>query len=66
MVVGHGEGWALYAERLMGELGYLDNPDYELGMLRAQAMPRYWAGGAGSEELPTDRRAPGRTEEREG
>ena len=35
---GHGEGWALYAERLMGELGYLDNPDYELGMLRAQAM----------------------------
>jgi uncharacterized protein (DUF885 family) len=37
-VSGHGEGWALYAERLMGELGYLDNPDYELGMLRAQAM----------------------------
>jgi uncharacterized protein (DUF885 family) len=35
---GHAEGWALYAERLMGELGYLDNPDYELGMLRAQAM----------------------------
>jgi uncharacterized protein (DUF885 family) len=35
---GHGEGWALYAERLMGELGYLENPDYELGMLRAQAM----------------------------
>ena len=32
------EGWALYAERLMGELGYLDNPDYELGMLRAQAF----------------------------
>jgi len=22
----------------MGELGYLENPDYELGMLRAQAM----------------------------
>lgn len=35
---GYIEGWALYAERLMGELGYLDNPDYELGMLRAQAM----------------------------
>jgi uncharacterized protein (DUF885 family) len=35
---GHGEGWALYAERLMGELGYLDDPASELGMLRAQAM----------------------------
>jgi uncharacterized protein (DUF885 family) len=35
---GHAEGWALYAERLMGELGYLDEPAYELGMLRAQAM----------------------------
>ncbi len=37
-VSGHGEGWALYAERLMGELGYLDDPAYELGMLSAQAM----------------------------
>ena len=35
---GHAEGWALYADRLMGELGYLDDPAYELGMLRAQAM----------------------------
>jgi uncharacterized protein (DUF885 family) len=35
---GYGEGWALYAERLMGELGYLDDPAFELGMLRAQAM----------------------------
>ncbi len=35
---GHGEGWALYAERLMGELGYLDDPAWELGMLGAQAM----------------------------
>jgi len=35
---GHAEGWALYAERLMGELGYLDDPAYELGMLRAHAM----------------------------
>lgn len=35
---GHGEGWALYAERLMGELGYLDVPDYEFGMLRAHAL----------------------------
>jgi uncharacterized protein (DUF885 family) len=32
------EGWALYAERLMGELGYLENPAYALGMLRAQAL----------------------------
>lgn len=37
-VSGHVEGWALYAERLMGELGYLENPDYRLGMLAAQAM----------------------------
>jgi uncharacterized protein (DUF885 family) len=36
-VSGHIEGWALYAERLMGEFGYLDNPDYLLGMLAAQA-----------------------------
>lgn len=35
---GHGEGWALYAERLMGELGYLEVPDYEFGMLRAHAL----------------------------
>lgn len=35
---GHAEGWALYAERLMGELGFLEDPAYELGMLRAQAM----------------------------
>ena len=37
-VPGYSEGWALYAERLMGELGYLQNPAYELGMLRAQAF----------------------------
>ena len=35
---GYVEGWALYAERLMGELGYLDNPDYYLGMLASQAL----------------------------
>lgn len=35
---GYVEGWALYAERLMGELGYLENPDHYLGMLRAQAL----------------------------
>ena len=32
------EGWALYAERLMGELGYLENPDYYLGMLAGQSL----------------------------
>ena len=37
-VSGYGEGWALYAERLMGELGYLEEPEYELGMLSAQAL----------------------------
>ncbi|MAF53637.1 MAG: DUF885 domain-containing protein [SAR202 cluster bacterium] len=35
---GYVEGWGLYAERLMAELGYLENPDYYLGMLRAQAL----------------------------
>lgn len=33
---GHGEGWALYAERLMRELGYLDRDGVLLGMLDAQ------------------------------
>ena len=33
---GHGEGWALYAERLMRELGYLDDDGDLLGMLDAQ------------------------------
>jgi uncharacterized protein (DUF885 family) len=37
-VSGHLEGWALYAERLMGELGFLEVDDYRLGMLSAQAM----------------------------
>lgn len=35
---GHAEGWALYAERLMAELGYLDNSDHHLGMLVSQAF----------------------------
>ena len=35
---GHGEGWALYAERLMDELGFFERPEYRLGFLRAQAM----------------------------
>jgi uncharacterized protein (DUF885 family) len=37
-VSGHGEGWALYAERLMDELGGFDRPEYRVGFLRAQAM----------------------------
>ncbi|HET7328486.1 MAG TPA: DUF885 domain-containing protein, partial [Nocardioidaceae bacterium] len=37
-VSGHGEGWALYAERLMQDLGYLDDPGDLLGMLDAQAF----------------------------
>jgi uncharacterized protein (DUF885 family) len=37
-VSGHGEGWALYAERLMADLGYLDDPGEKLGMLDAQAF----------------------------
>lgn len=37
-ISGHGEGWALYAERLMDELGYLENPDYYMGLLSAQAL----------------------------
>ncbi|CKH79141.1 DUF885 domain-containing protein [Mycolicibacterium smegmatis] len=35
-VSGHGEGWALYAERLMAELGWLDDPGNRMGMLDAQ------------------------------
>jgi uncharacterized protein (DUF885 family) len=35
---GHAEGWALYAERLMGDLGYLDDPGDRLGMLDGQRM----------------------------
>ncbi|MGM7647993.1 DUF885 domain-containing protein [Nocardia sp. JW2] len=35
-VDGHGEGWALYAERLMGELGFLDDDGALFGMLAEQ------------------------------
>ena len=37
-VSGQGEGWALYAERLMQELGFLNDPGDRLGMLDAQRM----------------------------
>ena len=35
---GHAEGWALYSERLMEQLGYLDDPADRLGMLDGQRM----------------------------
>ncbi len=37
-VSGHGEGWALYAERLMADLGFLDDPADYLGMLDGQTL----------------------------
>jgi uncharacterized protein (DUF885 family) len=38
MVSGHGEGWALYAERLADELGWFTEPGSRLGMLRGSAI----------------------------
>jgi uncharacterized protein (DUF885 family) len=35
---GHAEGWALYAERLMEELGYLSDPGDRMGMLDGQRL----------------------------
>nr|WP_202881601.1 DUF885 domain-containing protein [Pedococcus badiiscoriae] len=35
---GHGEGWALYAERLMDELGYMDDPGAKMGLLDSQSL----------------------------
>lgn len=35
---GYGEGWALYAEQLMDELGELERPEYELGYLGTSLM----------------------------
>lgn len=37
-VSANAEGWALYAERLMDELGYLTGPEERLGYLDAQMM----------------------------
>lgn len=33
---GAGEGWALYAERLMDELGFFERSEYRLGLLASQ------------------------------
>jgi uncharacterized protein (DUF885 family) len=38
MVSANAEGWALYAERLMDELGFLTDPERRLGYLDAQMM----------------------------
>ena len=35
---GSGEGWALYAEHLMGELGFLEKPDFRIGLLASQLL----------------------------
>ena len=35
---GYVEGWALYAERLMADLGYLEDPAYYMGLLSSQAL----------------------------
>ncbi|NDE83737.1 MAG: DUF885 domain-containing protein [Actinobacteria bacterium] len=37
-VSGYGEGWALYAERLMDELGAFEDPGFEMGYLSAQGL----------------------------
>ncbi len=37
-VSGHGEGWALYAERLMDELGYFEDAGDRLGFLDMQGF----------------------------
>lgn len=35
---GHGEGWALYAERLMEEFGFMNSPADRLGLVDGQRM----------------------------
>ncbi len=37
-ISGYGEGWALYAERFMDELGAFDEPGIEMGYLSNQAL----------------------------
>src|SRR5690606_9103829 len=35
---GAGEGWALYAERLMDALGFFEKPEYRFGLLASQLV----------------------------
>lgn len=35
---GHGEGWALYSEWLMADLGYMDDPGDRMGLLDGQSL----------------------------
>ncbi|WP_298891093.1 DUF885 domain-containing protein [uncultured Serinicoccus sp.] len=35
---GHGEGWALYAEWLMADLGHMDDPGNRMGLLGGQSL----------------------------
>ena len=35
---GYGEGWALYAEWLMADLGYMNDPGHFMGLLDGQSM----------------------------
>ena len=37
-VSGHGEGWALYAEWLMADLGYMGDPGNYMGLLDGQSL----------------------------
>jgi uncharacterized protein (DUF885 family) len=37
-ISGHGEGWALYAERLCDEFGWFDDPSHRLGFLSGQML----------------------------
>ena len=37
-ISGYGEGWALYAERFMNEIGAFDEPGIEMGYLSGQAL----------------------------
>ena len=37
-VSGHGEGWALYSEWLMADLGYMDDPGNRMGLLAGQSL----------------------------